>query len=329
MDPAELVALIHACAGRRVLVVGDVMLDEYLWGAVRRISPEAPVPVVEIQRRSHVPGGAGNTAANVVGAGGAVDLVAVVGADAAAGQLREALAAQGVDPAQLLADEARPTTVKTRVLAQNQQIVRLDQELGGALTPAQEAALLTRVAELLPTADACILSDYQKGVLTPAVCQQVIAWARRQGKPVVTDPKGGDYAKYRGSTVIKPNTHELATALRRDCGDAAGLAAAGQALVDLLGDAAVLVTRGPDGMLLLRGGQEPLAIPAERRQVYDVTGAGDTVIAMLALALAAGAALEPAARLANRAAALVVARVGTSAVRRDELLATLQPHGTT
>jgi D-beta-D-heptose 7-phosphate kinase/D-beta-D-heptose 1-phosphate adenosyltransferase len=323
MTRTSLPELLAGFPGRRVLVLGDVMLDEYVWGEVRRISPEAPVPVVEVRRRSFVPGGAANTAANVAALGGRPVLVSVVGEDAAAATLRQLLAAGGTDPDGLCADPDRPTTTKSRVVAHNQQVARLDVEDRAPLSAALEDALLAAVARHLPRAEACVISDYAKGAVTPRVARELIRLARQAGRPVVVDPKGADYTKYRGATVVKPNLHEAERCAGAEVNGEAALAAAAGRLLGMLSGAALLVTRGAEGMSLFRPGEAPLHVPAVVRQVFDVTGAGDTVTGTLAMGLAAGGSLEAAVRLANRAASIVVGKVGTATVTCDELRAEL------
>ena len=305
--------------GKRILVVGDVMLDEYIWGSVRRISPEAPVPVVEVQRRTFVPGGAANTASNVQGLGGQAVLVSILGRDDAGAKTCDILRSRGVDVDGLLIDDRRPTTTKARVIAHNQQVVRVDQEQRTPVPPDVEEALLARFEQFLPTIDGCVLSDYAKGVVSARVARELIRMARRAGKPLVVDPKGTDYTKYCGATVVKPNLHEAGQALHCDLSDPDAIRQGGGRLVELLDGSAVLITRGPHGMSLFVGGREPLHIPAEAREVFDVTGAGDTVAGTLAMALAASAPLDLAARLAGWAAGVVVGKVGTAAIHLTEL----------
>jgi D-beta-D-heptose 7-phosphate kinase/D-beta-D-heptose 1-phosphate adenosyltransferase len=305
--------------GRRVLIVGDVMLDEYIWGEVRRISPEAPVPVVEIRRRTYVPGGAANTAANVVSLGGTALLGGVVGGDPAATHLGKALEQGGVHATGLMVDAERPTTTKTRIIAHSQQVVRADWEQCRPLPASGEDALLAWVERQLPAVEACILSDYAKGVISVRLAEQVIRGARQAGKPVVADPKGTNLAKYRGATVVKPNLHEAGQLVKQEIHDDAALLEVGRQLIGMLDGAALLITRGAQGMSLFRHGLPPVHIPALARNVFDVTGAGDTVIGTLAMSLAAGATLEQAAQLANRAAGIAVGKVGTTAVTLEEL----------
>jgi D-beta-D-heptose 7-phosphate kinase/D-beta-D-heptose 1-phosphate adenosyltransferase len=299
------------------------MLDEYIWGDVHRISPEAPVPVVSIRRRSRVPGGAANTAANVAGLGGRALLGGVVGDDYQAETLRAALDRLGLSSAGLLVDGSRVTTAKTRVIAHNQQVVRIDGEQTSPLSPDLEEALLGWVEGQLGNARGMILSDYSKGVISDRVSRRLIDMGRAAGKPVVVDPKGLDFAKYRGVTVVKPNVHEAERAVGFEIRDEQDLQEAGRRLIRLLDGSALLITRGALGMSLFRAGSAPLHIPSVARDVFDVTGAGDTVASTLALGLATGFSLEEAAWLANQAAGLAVGKVGTAAVSSEELAESL------
>ena len=304
--------------GAMVLAIGDLMLDEYVWGEVQRISPEAPVPVVNIRRRSHAPGGAANVAAGVAALGGRALVGGAVGDDAAAAAMRDALATTGVDPEGLVVDPSRPTTTKTRVIAHAQQVVRTDFEDRTPLPPAVEAELLEWIRRRLPEADAVVISDYRKGVVSPTVAQRIIESATRAGKPVVVDPKGLDYANYRGATVITPNAHDAAQAANVHMESEDDLLEAAHRLSELCGDAALLITRGAAGMTLFASNGR-VEVPAEARAVYDVTGAGDTVVAVLAVALGRGLPLADAVGLANSAAGIVVGKVGTSTVTLEEL----------
>jgi D-glycero-beta-D-manno-heptose-7-phosphate kinase len=313
--------IVAAFPGRSVLIVGDVMLDEYVWGETRRISAEAPVPIVEVQRRTYLPGGAGNAAANVVSLQGRALLGGVVGADEPARRLREALQERAIDARGLVVDAARPTTTKTRVIIQHQQVARMDHERRQPLSEALEEQLLGWVEQALPRADVCVISDYAKGVVSARVAQRFIGLARRAGKPVVVDPKGADYQKYRGAAVVKPNIHETERILKTEIETESDLLSAGHQLAVVLEGTAILITRGPKGISLFRAGEDVVHIPSVARTVYDVTGAGDTVVGTLALALAAGAGLDEAAQLANQAAGIVVGKVGTATVTIDEWLA--------
>ncbi len=315
--------LVAAFSRQRVLVVGDVMLDQYVFGEARRISPEAPVPVVEETFRRSVPGGAANVARNVASAGGRAVLCGVVGADAEGACLVEALAADGVDTSGVVRAEGRPTTSKVRVVAGGQQVVRVDSECRAPLDRAVEGELLGRVAALTEAADVCVLSDYAKGVVSARVARRTILAARCSRRRVLVDPKGADFSRYRGASLVTPNVRELERALGREESGPDDLCRMAADLREALGVPALLVTRGADGMSLFPDGGAALHIPALTRHVYDVTGAGDTVIAILALALAAGADLASAARVANAAAGVVVAEVGTACVRPADLRAAL------
>ena len=304
------------------LVIGDLMLDRYLWGKVERISPEAPVPVVLLESESTRPGGAANVAANLTGLGLPCRLLGSVGDDAAAGELRAAIAAHGVMTDALVTLEGRPTITKTRVVGGHQQIMRLDRESSVALDATELQALQQAVRTALAKKPAIVvLSDYNKGVLHADLCHIVIELARAAGIPVLVDPKGRDYAKYRGATALTPNRRETSEA----CGGIASIDSLLEAAEDLrceLGLQFLAVTRSEEGISLLEDGRH-LHIPAMARQVFDVSGAGDTVIATLAAGLVAGLAPEAALHLANLAAGIVVGQVGTVPIRRDELLAEL------
>jgi rfaE bifunctional protein kinase chain/domain len=316
-------ALVAAFADTAVLIVGDVMLDEYVWGDVRRISQEAPVPVVEATRRTYAPGGAANVATNVAALGGRSYLGGVIGHDYSATQLRRVLDLPRVDIGGLVEDPARPTTTKTRIVAHSQQVVRVDSEQRHAIEAEQEAALLAWFEAHIANAGACVLSDYSKGVISPRVAAALLHSAQRHNKPVIVDPKGTDYAKYRGATIIKPNIHEAERAAGREIHNADDLQQVAAHLSRLLEGCAILITRGAEGMSLFahsRTNTAPIHIPPLPRDVYDVTGAGDTVVSALALALANGAPLEQAARLANLAAGIVVGKLGTASVTAAELL---------
>lgn len=314
----EIEALARRLAAPRVVVVGDLMLDDYVWGDVRRISPEAPVPVVEVRGRTHVPGGAGNVAAGIVALGGRAVLSGVVGADTQAAELRRALEERGVECDGVLEDPDRATTTKTRVIAHNQQVVRTDFEQRAPLVPDLDERLSSWCAGEIETADAVVLSDYAKGVVSERVARAVIGAARDRGRPVVVDPKGRDYAKYRGATVLTPNVHDAERAANVPVERYEDLLEVGRRLARVLEGAQLLITRGAEGMSLLSD-SGAVDVRSEARAVYDVTGAGDTVVAALAVALGSGLALEEAVRLANAAAGVVVSKVGTASVTLEEL----------
>lgn len=296
----------------RVLVVGDVMLDRYWFGEVSRISPEAPVPVVKIERTEERPGGAANVARNVAALGAGASLLSVVGADEAGQSLARLMAAEGIETS-LHEDADLSTTIKLRVIGRQQQLLRIDFES----SPTHEVlrAKLADFERQLPRCGVVVLSDYGKGGL--AHIGEMIRLARAAGKPVLVDPKGEDYARYAGATLLTPNRSEFRQVVGRWSNDAE-LKAKAMRLRDELGLEALLVTRSEEGMTLFRG-SEALHEPAQAREVYDVSGAGDTVIAALAVMLAAGLDLGAAMRVANRAAGIVVGKLGTAVVHLDEL----------
>ena len=317
--PDTVADLLERMRGLEVVIVGDVMLDRYWWGTVSRLSPEAPVPVVHRQRTTVAPGGAANVAANVHTLGGLPRLVGLVGRDAAAEELRQALAGHGIDPGGLVTDPERPTTVKTRIVAHSQHVVRVDEEDRRSISASVASALEARVVPLLRQGVTVVLSDYAKGCLGVDLLARLIAQARRQGCRIVVDPKGGDYDRYVGASVICPNRSEAFAATGLGADDADATARAGTRLLERVATDAVVITLGEAGLMLFERGRSPVSVVARARAVFDVTGAGDTVIATMALALAAGVSLESAARVANIAAGLAVERVGTTAVTADEL----------
>jgi rfaE bifunctional protein kinase chain/domain len=317
-------ALLRRMRSGRVVVVGDVMLDEFLWGRVARISPEAPVPVVEIERQSFHVGGAANVAANVRALGGAAVLVGVVGRDEPGRRLAAALLESGVDAQLVESEHGRPTTVKTRIVAHSQQVVRADRESSDAIDAGLERALLARIEQALPGGGILIVSDYQKGVVTPGAMRRLLALARRRAVPVLVDPKLRHFNLYRRVALVTPNQHEAEQATGVKIRDDADLEQAGRRILGRLGCGAALITRGEHGMSLFERDRRSVHIPTAAREVFDVTGAGDTVIASLGLALAAGARLATAATLANAAAGVVVGKVGTATASPEEVLAALE-----
>jgi rfaE bifunctional protein kinase chain/domain len=323
----DLLPLIEQLEGVRVVVVGDVMLDTYVWGDVSRISPEAPVPVLEVVERTYQPGGAANAAAGIAALGGTAVVGGVVGADTAAEALRGTLASHDVSSDGLTVDGGRPTTTKTRFIATSQQVVRVDEEDRLPLREETAEELLGWAREHLAEADAALLSDYGKGTVTPRVATGFVEAARGAGIPVVVDPKGLDFAKYAGATVVTPNVREAREASRiRDQDDAA----LDEVAADLRGSlegSALLVTRGAAGMRLYRDEHPHEEFPALAREVYDVTGAGDTVTATLAAALGRGVDLADAVRLAAAAAAVAVGHIGAARVTREELRRSLESGG--
>jgi rfaE bifunctional protein kinase chain/domain len=312
--------------GRRLAVIGDVMLDRFCWGAVTRISPEAPVPVVQIFQTSSALGGAANTALNVTALGGKATLIGAIGKDASGRELRKILSARGISCG-LTEIQDRPTTTKTRVIAQHQQVLRIDEESTAPIAgPALEDAR-RRIEYVIADSDGVILSDYAKGFVSRELAAFTIAMANRQGKPVLVDPKGADAAKYMGASVLKPNRTELACLSGMPVSGHEATLTAGRALAKVLGGCAIVATESEDGMSVFESGGREFHIPTSAKEVYDVTGAGDTVIATLALAMTAGLRLSDAARLANLAAGIIVGQVGTAAVTADSLRAELTSAG--
>jgi rfaE bifunctional protein kinase chain/domain len=318
LDVARSAELLDRIREVRVLVVGDLMLDVYLRGGASRISPEAPVPVVRVRDEWRTLGGAGNVAANLVALGADTRLVGVLGSDPAADDFRKIATAAGIDVAGLLTVADRPTTVKTRVLVGYQQVARYDQEEDGDLGGDQVQALADRLEEAAARVDAIVLEDYDKGVLVPGVIDAALDTARTADAPVVVDPKARHFFSYRGATVFKPNQPELAAALRADVrpDDAAWMDRTRKHLeCDNL-----LLTRGAEGMSLATAAGGFLRVPAAARSVYDVSGAGDTVTAVVAASLAAGASVEEAAVLATHAAGVEVGKAGVVTVVPEEIV---------
>lgn len=305
----------------RVAVVGDVMLDRFIYGDIDRISPEAPVPVVKLGRTEEMLGGAGNVAANVASLGGSAVLVGLVGVDASGAVVRGLVAALGPRADRLIVSENRPTTVKTRVTARQQQILRLDSEMAGALADDERDQLVRAVEATLPDADILLLSDYAKGVLAGDMPLRLIAAAHAAGRIVIIDPKGDDYSRYQGADVVTPNLRELRDATGMPCVGDYEVVVAGRNLIERHQIRAVLATRSEQGMTIVTRDKH-VHLPTTARQVFDVSGAGDTVVATLACALARGVELSDAARLANAAAGIVVGKLGTSQVTLEELAAT-------
>jgi D-beta-D-heptose 7-phosphate kinase/D-beta-D-heptose 1-phosphate adenosyltransferase len=308
---------------KRLLVVGDVMLDKYIWGEVGRISPEAPVPVVRSSHHSEQPGGAANVAMNLSRLGAQTTVIGFTGGDENERLLAENLRSNGITP-EFVVSDGFPTITKTRILGGRQQMLRLDTERLGARQPPDYDRLIACVLAHLPGSHAVVLSDYAKGVLTAEVCQQVILAARKLGIPVLVDPKSADFSRYRGATTICPNLGELSSAAQLDTQDLKALLDAAEAMVSAFDLAFITATLSEKGIALVRPGDRVMA-PAVARQVFDVSGAGDTVIAVLALCLASGLDLEIGVQLANVAAGIVVGKVGTVPVEKFELLAALAP----
>ena len=325
IDEARTEHLLDRFRNVRVLVVGDLMLDVYLRGGASRISPEAPVPVVRVEDEWRALGGAANVAANLVALGAASPMVGVVGADGAGAAFRQTAQDSGIPADGLVELDSRPTTVKTRVLVGHQQVARYDRERDEELEPEAVERVCDRLEALAEGVDALVLEDYDKGVLVPAVIDAALDAARRREIPVVVDPKFRHFFRYAGCTVFKPNRPELTDALR------APVSADDPAWMERtrkhLQCDSLLVTLGSGGMALKSGGGEYLRIPAVARSVYDVSGAGDTVTAVMAATLAAGGSVEEGAVLASHAAGIEVGKAGVVTVAAEELLESVREHG--
>jgi D-beta-D-heptose 7-phosphate kinase/D-beta-D-heptose 1-phosphate adenosyltransferase len=307
---------------RTVVVLGDVMLDEFVWGEVTRISPEAPVPVVDVRRESVHLGGAANVLANLLSLGAKGAVIGAVGNDSAGERLRSSLrklSPQAED--YLVVDETRPSTTKTRIIAHNQLVVRADRELRTPVQGKIETQILSQLKEALAHAHAFVVSDYDKGVVTPRILAGILPFAYER-VPVLIDPKLRNFNFYQPATLITPNHHEALRMTNLEEDSDAGLHQAAKLIRDKLHCDSVLITRGDRGMMLLESNSEPVYVETAAREVYDVTGAGDTVIAALASGLAAGASMLEAATLANHAAGIVVGKVGTATAGAEELIAT-------
>jgi len=300
-----------------ILVIGDMMLDHYLWGKCERISPEAPVQVVDIQRESTVLGGAGNVVNNLVSLGAHVSVASVIGDDLNGKELLETLLLQRLITTGMVVQEGRKTSKKSRIIASHQQVVRYDSESKDDITETSAEALLAQCVAYIPNVDVILLSDYGKGVLTPSFTCKVIELAKKHQKPIFVDPKGDDYRKYSGTTLIVPNKKEASIATKITINDDESLQKAGNLLKESLELDYVIITLSEDGMAIF--GEQFLKMPTVAREVYDVTGAGDTVLAALGYAYASGQSIQEAASFANKAAAVVVGKLGSATVTLDEI----------
>jgi len=325
MQQNELVEILDRVHAVRVLVLGDVMLDRFVYGTVGRVSPEAPIPVLEVDRAVDSAGGAANVARNVASIGANVTLVGVMGDDAWGADLKKQIATSPNIDAQLIVDLSRPTTVKTRFVANGQQMLRADREMRSVFSDEVEERILRQFSASLRHADVVILSDYAKGVLSEHVTQEAIREARKYGKPLIVDPKAKDLRKYTGATVVKPNRSELQAACGFDCGTDQLVEAAVRPYLDAGVCDAMVVTRGKDGMSVVSRDRPAMHLRTMARQVFDVSGAGDTAVAAMALGLAAGADIVAASTLANWAAGIVVGKLGTAVVTAPELIEQLSP----
>ncbi len=321
----RLTTFINRFPEMRMLVVGDIVLDHYIWGKVSRISPEAPVPVVNVTRESLLLGGATNVVNNIHDLGGSVSVCGVIGRDDAGDQVLNLLRAKGISAEGLIEDADRPTTIKTRIIAHSQQVVRFDRESKDRIGRDAHRKVFEYIKKRIKEGlDGIVLSDYCKGMVTAELVRDIVPLARRNGIIVSVDPKVSHFGMYRGVTILTPNTNEASIGSKISIEDEPSLLRAGALLLKRLKCEAVLITRGEQGMSLFEHGRKVIHIPTEAREVFDVTGAGDTVIGALTLAMASGASMADAARIANYAAGIVVGIVGTATVTPDELKQRIQ-----
>lgn len=309
---------------KKILIVGDLMLDEYLMGKTTRISPEAPVPIVEVDSVSYVPGGAANAAANIKSLGDHTVLVGVVGKDENAQKLISLLKNRGIKTYGILEDTKRPTTLKSRIISQNQHVVRVDKENRGPISTKLEKKVLGFVKEVIKDVDIVLISDYAKGVVTPTLSQAIIKLAKETGKQILVDPKSDDFSKYRGCFIITPNLKELEMALKIKLPNLKTLPQAAKMLLAQVNSEAILITLGEDGMALLEKSGRYTKIPAPDTKVIDISGAGDTAVATFSLSLAAGASLEEAMLLSTFACSVVIGKIGTATTSREELIKAIE-----
>jgi D-beta-D-heptose 7-phosphate kinase/D-beta-D-heptose 1-phosphate adenosyltransferase len=312
--------LLNKFSEARILVIGDLMLDRYWWGTVERISPEAPVPVVQISNTSISLGGAANVAANIVGLGSEVALVGATGQDSEAADLRQLLNSTGISTEFILPLDDRPTSLKTRIVAHSQQVVRADHESNSPIGFDVEEEALKAINAMISSIDLIVLSDYAKGFLTTRLATEVIRLASTVNKYVLVDPKGKDYAKYSGAAVLTPNFRELSEISHANLDSCEDLEKAARKLINELSVDNIIVTQGEHGMTLFPNDSPSFHVDSKGRHVYDVTGAGDTVIATLAVALSSDMPLDIAVSLANTAAGIVVEEVGTTVITTEKLL---------
>ncbi len=323
---ARLREILDAMKTCKVMVIGDLMLDKYVWGSVSRISPEAPVPVVDISEETTRLGGAANVANNIVSLGASCTLYGVTGDDSDGVQLRREIEARGIDASGIAVSASRPTTIKTRVIAHSQQVVRTDRESRAELTGREEESMIEGIVGSLGEFHGAIISDYGKGVITRRLLGALIPGARSLGVTLSVDPKETHFLNYKQVSLITPNVYEAGGAIGRRITDERSLIDAGWELFDLLTPDALLITRGENGMSLFQAGRSYAHFPTVSRHVYDVTGAGDTVITSFTLALCAGASMSEAAHIANHCAGIVIREVGTGAVEPGELIASFETH---
>jgi rfaE bifunctional protein kinase chain/domain len=325
IDKQRASELLREIGNRNIVVLGDVMLDEFIWGDVTRVSPEAPVPVVDIRRESTHLGGAANVLANLLALGAKASVIGVIGDDFAGERIRSSVKEKSVlqKDGELILDKSRPTTIKTRIIAQNQMVVRADREYRSPVKGETEGRIISAAMAALETAHALVVSDYDKGVITARILAQVLPAAYGR-MPVLIDPKTRNFNAYRPATLVTPNHHEALRIAGLEEESDVTLREAARMIRACLGCDAVLITRGDRGMMLVEGDSDPVNVKTAAREVFDVTGAGDTVVAALGAALAAGASMTEAAVLANYAAGIVVGKLGTATASAEEVLNSIQ-----
>ncbi len=320
MEKRRIDEIFNSIGGNSIIILGDLMMDRYLWGEVHRISPEAPVPVVEVKSETVLLGGAANVAMNVRALGDVPCLIGVIGNDLTSETFNILLGDNGIASDSIVMDNDRPTTIKTRIIAHNQQVVRADHESVDEIGSAIEKEIMEKIKSKIDSVKGLIISDYGKGVITKSLLEKVISLCRKKHVFVAVDPKDVHFKSYKRVSVITPNHHEAGFAYGKRIRDEEELKEVGWGLLKILDAESILITRGPEGMALFEKGQRLTFLPAAARKVYDVTGAGDTVISIFTSAIAAGANLPEAAYISNQAAGIVVGEIGTAQVNKEALL---------
>lgn len=324
MEKKKLIKTLSRFKDAKIMIIGDIMVDKFVWGKVSRISPEAPVPIVEIEKETRTPGGAGNVAVNIETLGGKVVLVGVIGNDFVGHKLIEEMGHRGIDTRGVFRDEKRPTILKTRIVAQHQQVVRTDREVKGKIPHSISQEVLNFLGNNIHEVKAVIISDYGKGVICSPVLKKAINLAHKYGKPIIVDPKIEHFLQYKKITCITPNQQEAAAGMKEhQIPEGEALLKLGQKILKRLNCESVLITQGEKGMTLFEKRGRITHIPTVAREVFDVSGAGDTVVAVLTLALATGANILDAAYLANYAAGIVVGKLGTATTTIEEIKQTI------
>ncbi|MFC1770245.1 D-glycero-beta-D-manno-heptose-7-phosphate kinase [Candidatus Margulisiibacteriota bacterium] len=319
IDKEELINHINECQGKKILVIGDIMLDEYHWCTVKRISPEAPVPVCKVRKTTLVPGGAGNVAKNISSLKNIAYLIGVIGNDSSGQKLLDVLAASAINTDYVVQEEDRATTLKSRIVAHQQHVVRVDREEVSNINRKTANKIYKNVIECLSQVDILLISDYLKGLLPAGFLQKIIKTAKENRVHVIIDPKGRDYKKYKGAYVLTPNLHEFETVIKKQDLNEKEILTEGLKLIKRLQLHALVLTRSEKGVSIITEAGKKIDVPTKAREVYDITGAGDTFISVLTISLAAGWSIEKASFLANYAAGIVVGKIGTSATTFEEI----------